>query len=101
MSTVSVRLSEDVERRLALEAKRTRRGKSEIARIAIIDYLERQQRERFLAEIARAARARGKDEAITLAEEALPFDNEALRVSAGSTQVHEPKAKYRARRKKR
>lgn len=101
MSTVSIRLPGDVERRLAQEAQRTRRGKSEIARVAIIDYLERQERERFLVDIARAAGARGEDEALSLAEEALPLDNESLQALEGSAQPHEPKAKYRARRSKR
>ncbi len=101
MSNVSIRLPDDVERRLAEEAQRTQRGKSEIARVAIIDYLERQERERFLADIARAARARGQEEALALAEEALLLDNEAFQATEGSLQVHEPKAKYRMRRKKR
>jgi predicted transcriptional regulator len=92
MSNVSIRLPDDVERRLAEEAQRTRRGKSEIARVAIIHYLERQERERFLADIARAARVRRPEETLELAEEALPLDNEALQVSEGSSPVHEPKA---------
>jgi predicted transcriptional regulator len=57
MSLVSIRLPDDVEARLAHEAERAQRPKSEIARDAIVDYLERVERERFLAEIARAARA--------------------------------------------
>jgi predicted transcriptional regulator len=88
MSTVSIRLSDDVERRLEAEAQRTQRGKSEVARDAIVEYLQRQERERFLAAIARAARARGTDEALALAEEALPLDNEAL--ERGSSAVSWP-----------
>ena len=84
MSIVSIRLPDDVERRLALEAERTHRGKSEIARDAIIDYLERQERERFISQLVRAARARGDEEALSLAEEALPLDNEALEASENS-----------------
>jgi len=101
MSNVSIRLPDDVERRLAEEAQRTRRGKSEIARVAIINYLDRQERERFLADIARAARARGGEEVLTLAEEALPLDNEAFQVAEGSAPVHESKGKYDVPRKKR
>lgn len=102
MSTVSIRLPDDVERRLAQEVERSQRGKSELVRDAIIDYLDRQERERFLAEIARAARSRGDEEAIALAEEALPLDNEALELPPEDPpRLHEPKAKYRTRRRKR
>ncbi len=92
MSIVSIRLPDDIERSLNREAERTQRAKSEIARDAIADYLKRQERERFLGDIARAARARGDLEALDLADEALPFDNEAMeRTFSG---VNEPRAKY-------
>ena len=94
MSLVSIRLPDDVEARLAHEAERAQRPKSEIARDAIVDYLQRVERERFLAEIARAARARGDDEALDAAYEALATDNEALQIVEG---VREPRVKYRAR----
>ena len=55
MPLVSIRLPDDVDEGLAREAQRTQRPKSEIARDAIVDYLLRTERERFLAEIARAA----------------------------------------------
>ena len=77
MPLVSICLPDDVEARLAREAARLERPKSELVRDAIVDYLERIERERFLGEIARAARARGDDEALTTAAEALPTDNEA------------------------
>ena len=93
MSLVSIRLPDDVEARLAREAARAQRPKSEIARDAIVDYLERLERERFLAEIARAARARGDDEALEATNEALPTDNEALEIAEG---VREPRPRYRA-----
>lgn len=101
MSIVSIRLPDDIELSLTREAERTQRAKSEIARDAIADYLKRQERDRFLAEIARAARARGDAEAIDLADEALPFDNEALEPTEGFIGVSEPRAKYKARPKKR
>ena len=93
MPLVSIRLPDDVEARLTREAERAQRPKSEIARDAIVDYLERLERERFLAEIARAARARGDDEALQAANEALPTDNEALEIGEG---VREPHPPYRA-----
>lgn len=97
MSLVSIRLPDDVEARLAREAERAQRPKSEIARDAIVDYLERLERERFLAEIARAARARGDDEALEVANEALPTDNEALEIGEG---VREPRPPYRTLKKR-
>lgn len=97
MSLVSIRLPDEVEAALAREAARTERPKSEIARDAIVDYLERLERTRFLAEIARAARACGADEALEIAAEALPTDNEALAAVEG---IREPRAAYRARKKR-
>jgi predicted transcriptional regulator len=97
MPLVSIRLPDDVEARLAREAARLERPKSELARDAIVDYLDRIERERFLGEIARAARARGDDEALAAANEALPTDNEALAMSEG---VRKRKASYRATRKR-
>lgn len=99
MSLVSIRLPKDVETRLAQEAERVRRPKSEIAREAIVDYLARMERERFLGEIARAARSRGDEEVLSAAEEALSLDNEALAIAEGSG-VREPSASYRRRKKK-
>ena len=52
MSIVSIRLPDDIELSLNREAERTQRAKSEIAREAIAEYLKRQERDRFLAEIA-------------------------------------------------
>jgi predicted DNA-binding protein len=97
MPLVSIRLPDDLEARLAREADRLARPKSELARDAIVEYLERIERERFLGEIARAARARGDDEALTTAAEALPVDNEALAMGEG---VQERKGAYRATRKR-
>jgi predicted transcriptional regulator len=97
MPLVSIRLPDDLEARLSREAERLERSKSELARDAIVDYLERLERDRFFGEIARAARARGDDEAVATAKEALSTDNEALALGEG---VHEPKASYRAARKR-
>jgi len=97
MPLVSIRLPDDVEAQLSREAARLERPKSELARDAIIDYLARLERERFLGEISRAARARGDDEALATAKEALLTDNEALAVSEG---VQERKSSYRLARKR-
>jgi predicted transcriptional regulator len=98
MSLVSIRLPDELEALLSREAARMQRPKSEIAREAIADYLERRERERFLSEIARAARERGNAEALTIAAEALPTDNEAL--AASERAVHEPKSRYQVRKLK-
>jgi predicted DNA-binding protein len=98
MSLVSIRLPDEVEARLTREAERAQRPKSEIARDAIVDYLQRLDRDRFLAEIARAARARGEDEALASAREALPLDNEALDIVEG---VRESRTKYQPTKKRR
>jgi predicted transcriptional regulator len=101
MSIVSIRLPDHIELSLTREAERTQRAKSDIAREAIADYLQRQERDRFLHEIARAARARGTADALDIAHEALPTDNEALELAEGHFSVNEPRAKYKVRRKKR
>jgi predicted transcriptional regulator len=97
MSLVSIRLPDNVEAQLTSEAARTQRPKSEIARDAIIDYLARTERERFLTDIARAARDRGANEALATAAESLSTDNEAL--AHGESAVHEPSPRYGTRKK--
>jgi predicted transcriptional regulator len=93
MTLISIRLPDDIDADLADEAERSQRAKSEIVRDAIVDYLKRQERARFLAKIARAARARGEPEAMAMAEEALPGDNEALAIAEGM--VHQAAPAYR------
>jgi predicted transcriptional regulator len=99
MSLVSIRLPDEIEASLAREAERTQRPKSEIARDAIVEYLRRSERERFLTEIARAARSRDGEDALAVAEEARPFDNEALAVVEGPG-VRERKAAYKVGKRK-
>lgn len=94
-----MRLDDDLDRRLSQEAERASQTRSELARRAIEAFLSQRQRQRFLDEIARAARARDPAEAVAAAEEALATDNEALAIGEG--RVTERPARYRARRKKR
>src|SRR4249920_3556353 len=100
MGALSLRLPDEVDVRLEAEARREGVARSEVARAAIVEFLDRRERDRFLADIARAARNRGNDEALAIAEEALPFDNEALAIAEGQS-LREPKAKYRSRKAKR
>lgn len=83
MPVISLRLPDDLEERLAREAERANAARSEIARRAVAEYLERQERERILSEMAAAARALAADpearaEALQIAADFLPLENEAL-----------------------
>lgn len=99
MPTLNMRLDEELDRCLTREAELAAETRSELARRAIEEFLAQRQRQRFLDRIARAARARGADEAVAAAEEALATDNEAL--ALGEQGAAEPRARYRARRRKR
>ena len=86
MAGLSLRLPEDLENQLDAEARREGVPRSEIARTAIAEFLERKERERYIGAFvaeARAAYADGRirEEAVALAEEAVPLDNEGLRVA--------------------
>ncbi|HSC16006.1 MAG TPA: ribbon-helix-helix protein, CopG family [Gammaproteobacteria bacterium] len=105
MAGFSLRLSEDLESRLDEEARREGVGRSEVARTAIAEFLDRRERERYIAAFVAEARAAYadpeiKDQALALAEEAVPLDNEGLRVAETSgqyrtTPVGRPKKKSR------
>lgn len=99
MATLNMRLDDELDRRLAREAELAEQTRSEIARRALEEFLARRQRQRFLDEIARAASARGAREAVGAAEETLATDNEALALAEHG--VAEPRARYRAKRRKR
>jgi len=76
MSNISIRLPEELENRLSEEARRSHKPRSELARQAIADYLQRVERERLMAEMAREAEAAyaeppARQEALTLAEAGL------------------------------
>lgn len=92
MGMLSMRIDDDLERRLSREVERERRSRSEIVRDALSAFLSERERQRFHTDIARAARAIDPAESRAVAEEALPLDNEALQAS-------EPRAAYRASRK--
>ncbi len=52
MSTISIRLPDDIERQLDSEAARTHKSRSEVAREAIADYVVRAEKKRFMTELA-------------------------------------------------
>ena len=81
MSTLSIRLTERLNAHLTEESRLARQPKSLIARNALEQFLEGRHRERFLAELSRAAAAINSEDASALANEALPLDNEALELT--------------------
>ena len=84
MATLSIRLSDELEEKLAEEARLRETNRSEIAREAVADYLRRRERERFMAEIVEAARHLKNDpETLRLVEEWLPIDNEVMEIAEG------------------
>ncbi len=92
MGLLSLRLDDDLERRLAREAERENRSRSEVAREALAAWLAERERQRFHDQLARAARAIDREASRDLADEALPLDNEALEAT-------EPRSAYRAGRR--
>jgi len=91
MGILTLRLDDELEAKLSREAQRDNLSRSEIVRRALSRFLHERERQRFLDEIGRAARALDPDEARALAEEALPTGNDALAAS-------EPRAPYRPKR---
>jgi predicted transcriptional regulator len=74
MTAISLRLPDEIENRLSNEARIEGRPRSEIARAAIVEYLERREKERFMADLVEEARRAYADpeirrEAIEIAEE--------------------------------
>jgi predicted transcriptional regulator len=102
MSAISLRLPDDLEMRLDHEARQAGVPRSEIARSAIESYLDRVERERFLADFIAEARATygdaaSREEVLTLADEAIPLDNEALDLAEGRS-ARPPSATGRRRK---
>ena len=93
MGVLSMRLDDETDARLTREAERERKSRSEIVRAALTAFLSSRERERFLGEIARAAREIRPEEARAVAQEALPLDNEALGAA-------EPRTRYSGRKRK-
>jgi len=89
MPALSLRLPEDLDHRLEDEARLEKLPRSEVVRIAIVDYLARRERERFMAELVAEANTAYADEsirrtALQMAEEGMATSNEALDSAEGS-----------------
>ena len=89
MATLSIRISGVLDARLSEESRIASQPKSLLARKALEQFLARQHRERFLARLARAATAIDRDDASTLADEALPLDNESLALTERRALAHQ------------
>ncbi|WP_018232237.1 ribbon-helix-helix protein, CopG family [Thioalkalivibrio thiocyanodenitrificans] len=86
MPAISLRLPEEIEARLAEEARIEGRPRSEVVREAIAEYITRRERERFMADMVAAANALAGDpdaleEMRTLAEDSIEASNEALDIA--------------------
>jgi len=81
MGTLNVRLPEELEHRLEEEARQAGLARSELAREAIGDLLERRERARREQRLAEAARVIAEDPALyresrEMARDFLPLENE-------------------------
>lgn len=83
MTMFSIRLSDELDALLGAESRAAGQPKSLLARQALEQFLIRRRRERFLAGLVRAARALDAREALEIAVEALPLDDEALNLAEG------------------
>jgi predicted transcriptional regulator len=61
MTAISLRLPDRIEAQLKEEARVEGKTQSEIARLAITEYLARREKERFMAEMVAAGRALAAD----------------------------------------
>ena len=76
MAAFSIRLPDDLNRKLAREARRARKSRSELARDVLADFIRRREEEEFLAALKRAAEVLAADttarrEGLRIAEEGL------------------------------
>lgn len=88
MGAISLRLPDDLERKLAAEAELAGRPRSEVIRDALAQFIAQRERARFIAELAAEARVGYGDpelrrEALDMAEEAVALGNEALDLAEG------------------
>ena len=88
MSTLTLRLPDELDDRLNRLAAIKDVSRSELARTALDSFLREQERERLMAEMEAAFRVLSTNpvaraESIAIAEEFLPLDNEALDIAEG------------------
>ena len=88
MGTLTLRLPEKMDQQLTKLAEDKSKTRSEIARAALEKFLRDIEREGLMAEMVASARIlatnpKARAEAIAIAEEFLPLDNEALDIAEG------------------
>lgn len=88
MSTLTLRLPDELDARLTRLAALEDKSRSELARAALEGFLQEQERKRFMNELVEEARAAYATEAIReeaheIEETFLPLDNAALDAAEG------------------
>ncbi len=88
MSTLNLRLTDQIDRQLSQEAHRENRTRSEVARDALAWYLTEMEKSRFMNQLVEEAREAYSNEdirreALEIAEEFIPAENEALDAAEG------------------
>lgn len=88
MSTLTLRLPDELDDRLSRFAAQEAISRSELARTALDSFLREMERKRFMDEMVAAARVlatnpEARAESIAIAEEFLPLENEALDIAEG------------------
>lgn len=88
MGAISLRLPDDLERKLSTEAELSGRPCYEVIRDVLVQFIAQRERARFMAELAAEARVGYGDpevrrEALDMAEEAVALGNEALDLAEG------------------
>jgi len=88
MSTLTLRLPDELDARLNRLAALEGKSRSELARTALDSFLREMERTRFMDEMVAAAlvlatNPEARAESIAIAEEFLPLENEALDIAEG------------------
>lgn len=88
MPTLTLRLPDPLDHQLNAEAALSQLSRSQLARVALEKYLREQAHERRMAEMEAAFRflatnPEARAESLSIAEEFLPLDNEALDIAEG------------------
>lgn len=88
MGTLTLRLPEKLDRQLTVLAAQTHQNRSELARTALEKFLREMEREKFMAEMVKAARflatnPEARAENLAIAEDFAVADSEALDIAEG------------------
>lgn len=99
MTTLNIRLTEQIEQRLSEEAERENKTRSEIARDALNWYLLEIEKKRFMNQLLEEARTAYADnnirqEALDIAEEFLSLDGEIPEKTDNSAPADPPNPEF-------